>query len=259
VLLEVMRETCTKIEVCREASAALSGGPGFARIPSINRLVNYFAMPALSAQVVELRTRDADRTQQAILRAAMTEFADKGLGGARIDAIAERAGVNKRLIYYYFDAKDGLFLAVLEQTYADIRTAEQALRLEAADPVDAVRRLVAFTWNHYVAHPEFLHLLNSENLHRARHLKQSKRIREMNSPLIQTLADVLERGRSAGLFRGGIDPVQLYISIAGLSYFYLSNNPTLSTIFGRDLMSGKALAERLSHITEVVMGYVLRD
>jgi AcrR family transcriptional regulator len=259
VLLEVMRETCTKIEVCREASAALSGGPGFARIPSINRLVNYFAMPALSAQVVELRTRDADRTQQAILRAAMTEFADKGLGGARIDAIAERAGVNKRLIYYYFDAKDGLFLAVLEQTYADIRTAEQALHLEAADPVEAVRRLVAFTWQHYVAHPEFLNLLNSENLHRARHLKQSKRIREMNSPLIQTLADVLERGRSAGLFRGGIDPVQLYISIAGLSYFYLSNNPTLSTIFGRDLMSGKALAERLSHITEVVMGYVLRD
>jgi len=254
-----MRETCTKIEVCREASAALSGGPGFARIPSINRLVNYFAMPALSAQVVELRTRDADRTQQAILRAAMTEFADKGLGGARIDAIAERAGVNKRLIYYYFDAKDGLFLAVLEQTYADIRTAEQALHLEAADPVEAVRRLVAFTWQHYVAHPEFLNLLNSENLHRARHLKQSKRIREMNSPLIQTLADVLERGRSAGLFRGGIDPVQLYISIAGLSYFYLSNNPTLSTIFGRDLMSGKALAERLSHITEVVMGYVLRD
>ena len=259
MLLEVMRETCTKIEVCREASAALSGGPGFARIPSINRLVNYFAMPALSAQVVELRTRDADRTQQAILRAAMTEFADKGLGGARIDAIAERAGVNKRLIYYYFDAKDGLFLAVLEQTYADIRTAEQALHLEAADPVEAVRRLVAFTWQHYVAHPEFLNLLNSENLHRARHLKQSKRIREMNTPLIQTLADVLERGRSAGLFRGGIDPVQLYISIAGLSYFYLSNNPTLSTIFGRDLMSGKALAERLSHITEVVMGYVLRD
>ena len=221
--------------------------------------MNYEPVSALTANVVELRTRDADRTQQAILRAAMTEFADKGLGGARIDAIAERGGVNKRLIYYYFDAKDGLFLAVLEQTYADIRTAEQALRLEAADPVDAVRRLVAFTWNHYVAHPEFLHLLNSENLHRARHLKHSKRIREMNSPLIQTLADVLERGRRAGVFRGGIDPVQLYISIAGLSYFYLSNNPTLSTIFGRDLMSGKALAERLSHITEVVMGYVLRN
>lgn len=215
-------------------------------------------MSALSAEVVELRTRDADRTQQSILRAAMVEFADKGLGGARVDAIAERAGINKRLIYYYFDGKDQLFLAVLEQTYADIRTAEKALHLESADPVDAIRRLVAFTWNHYVAHPEFLNLLNSENLHRARHLKQSKSIREMNSPLIQTLGDVLERGRRAGVFRGGVDPVQLYISIAGLAYFYLSNNPTLSTIFGRDLMSAKAMAERLSHITEVVVGYVLR-
>jgi AcrR family transcriptional regulator len=222
-------------------------------------MVNYERMPPAPANVVELRTRDADRTQQAILRAAMAEFADKGLGGARIDAIADRAGINKRLIYYYFDGKDPLFLAALEQTYADIRSAEQALHLESIDPVEAVRRLVAFTWLHYVEHPEFLNLLNSENLHRARHLKQSKRIREMNSPLIQTLGDVLERGRRDGVFRGGIDPVQLYISIAGLSYFYLSNNPTLSTIFGRDLMSAKALAERLSHITEVVMGYVLRN
>ena len=225
----------------------------------IHQLVNYEKMPPAPANVVELRTRDADRTQQAILRAAMAEFAEKGLGGARIDAIADRAGINKRLIYYYFDGKDPLFLAALEQTYADIRSAEQALHLESIEPVEAVRRLVAFTWRHYVEHPEFLNLLNSENLHRARHLKQSKRIREMNSPLIQTLGDVLERGRRDGVFRGGIDPVQLYISIAGLSYFYLSNNPTLSTIFGRDLMSAKALAERLSHITEVVMGYVLRN
>jgi AcrR family transcriptional regulator len=226
---------------------------------SIHCPVNYEGMASSSAAVADLRTRDADRTQQEILRAAMDEFAERGLGGARIDSIAERAGVNKRLIYYYFGAKDELFLAVLEQTYADIREAERALHLEMANPADAVRRLVAFTWNHYLAHPEFLTLLNSENLHRARHLKQSKRIREMNSPLIQTLADVLERGRSEGLFRGGVDPVHLYISIAGLAYFYLSNNHTLSTIFGRDLMSPKALSERLSHITEVVMGYVLRE
>jgi AcrR family transcriptional regulator len=216
-------------------------------------------MVAALAPVIELRTRDADRTQQAILRAAMAEFAAKGLGGARIDAIAERAGVNKRLIYYYFDGKDQLFLAVLEQTYDDIRSAERELHLESAEPVEAIRRLVAFTWSHYVAHPEFLNLLNSENLHRARHLKDSKRIRSMNSPLLETLGDVLERGRREGVFRGGVDPLQLYISIAGLAYFYLSNNPTLSTIFGRDLMASKALAERLSHITEVVMGYVLRN
>ena len=207
----------------------------------------------------EARTRDADRTQQAILRAAMAEFATKGLGGARMDGIAERAGVNKRLLYYYFDNKEALFLAALETTYADIREAERELRLESLEPPEAVRRLVAFTWQHYLKHPEFLTLLNSENLHRAAHLKQSRQIREMNSPLVQMLGDVLERGRRDGVFRGGVDPVQLYISIAGLAYFYLSNNPTLSTIFGRNLMTQKALSERLSHITEVVMGYLLSD
>ena len=207
----------------------------------------------------ELRTRDADRTQQAILRAAMAEFHALGLGGARMENIAERAAVNKRLIYYYFGSKEALFLLALETTYADIREAERALQLESLDAPEAVRRLVAFTWQHYLKHPEFLTLLNSENLHRAKHLKQSKRVREMNSPLVQMLGDVLERGRRDGVFRGGVDPVQLYISIAGLAYFYLSNNPTLSTIFARDLMSPKALAERLSHITEVVMGYLLID
>lgn len=207
----------------------------------------------------ELRTRDAERTQQEILRAAMEEFSAHGLGGARMEGIAERARVNKRLIYYYFGSKEALFLLALETTYADIREAEHELRLESLEPPEAVRRLVAFTWQHYLKHPEFLTLLNSENLHRAKHLKQSSRIREMNSPLVLLLGDLLERGRREGVFRGGVDPVHLYISIAGLAYFYLSNNPTLSTIFGRDLMSPKALAERLSHITEVVMGYLLVD
>jgi AcrR family transcriptional regulator len=212
-----------------------------------------------AAPVIELRTRDADRTQQEILRAAMSVFSESGLAGARMETIAERANVNKRLIYYYFSNKEALFLAALETTYADIREAERELRLESLEPPEAVRRLVAFTWQHYLKHPEFLTLLNSENLHRAKHLKQSKRVREMNSPLVQLLGDVLERGRRDGVFRGGVDPVHLYISIAGLAYFYLSNNPTLSTIFARDLMTPKALSERLSHITEVVMGYLLRE
>lgn len=216
-------------------------------------------MLTTSAPPPELRTRDADRTQQAILRAAMAEFHALGLGGARMENIAERAGVNKRLIYYYFGSKEALFLAALETTYADIREAERELRLASLTPAEGVRRLVGFTWQHYLDHPEFLTLLNSENLHRAKHLKQSKRVREMNSPLVQMLGDMLERGRLDGSFRGGVDPVHLYISIAGLAYFYLSNNPTLSTIFGRDLMSPKALSERLSHVTEMVMGYLLRE
>jgi AcrR family transcriptional regulator len=222
-------------------------------------MVNYSEMQIHAAGVTELRTRDADRTQQEILRAAMEEFSRGGLGGARMESIAERANVNKRLIYYYFGSKESLFLAALETTYADIRDAERELRLESLEPCEAVRSLVAFTWQHYLKHPEFLTLLNSENLHRAKHLKQSKRVQEMNSPLVHLLGDVLERGRRDGVFRGGVDPVHLYISIAGLAYFYLSNNPTLSTIFGRDLMSRKALSERLSHIIEMVMGYLLLD
>ncbi|MET0544375.1 MAG: TetR/AcrR family transcriptional regulator [Variovorax sp.] len=210
------------------------------------------------SQPTELRSRNADRTQQEILRAATQEFSTVGLGGARMERIAALAGVNKRLVYYYFESKELLFLSVLEDTYARIRDAERMLRLENLDPGTAVRRLVEFTWDYYLENPEFLALLNSENLHKARHLQRSSRIQEMNSPLVQSLRDVVERGQREGLFREGVDPVQLYISIAGLCYFYLSNSPTLSTIFGRDLLAPSALSERLSHMTAVVMGYLLR-
>lgn len=207
----------------------------------------------------EVRSRDACRSRAAILLGARDEFASHGLAGARMDRIAERAGLNKRLIYYYFGSKDELFLAVLENVYADIRTAEQRLHLLDMQPTEAVRRLTEFTWRYHLEHPEFITLLNSANLHQARHLQHSSRVQEMNSPVIQTLGEVLERGRKSGEFRGGVDPVQLYISIAGLAYFYLCNNHTLSAIFGRDLMSPKAHAERLSHMSDVILGYVLRS
>ena len=186
----------------------------------------------------------------------MTEFAGHGFGGARIEAIAERAGVNKKLIYYYFEGKDELFLDVLEQTYADIRAAERDLHLETSAPLRAIESLVEFTWKHYLAHPEFLALLNSENMLRAGHLKRSRNIRQMNSPLIDVLAVVLARGEQSGELRRGIDPMQLYISIAGLAYFYLSNKHTLGAIFGQDLMREEALEQRLAHMTEVVTSFV---
>jgi AcrR family transcriptional regulator len=217
------------------------------------------AAPAPSPAPAEPRSRDADRSQQAILAAARDEFHEHGLGGARVERIAERAGVDKRLLYYYFENKDSLFQAVLEDTYRGIREAEQQLHLLELPPIDALRALTTFTWDYYLAHPEFLTLLNSANLHRARHLETSARARAVNTPLIQTLGEVLERGRRAGVFRGGVDPMQLYISIAALSYFYLGNRHTLAAIFGRNLMSTRARAERLSHIVEVVLGYVLRD
>ncbi len=216
-------------------------------------------MATKPAQAPEPRARDADRSQGDILDAATVEFAALGLGGARVDRIAEGAGVNKRLIYYYFGSKEDLFLAVLERAYEGIRGEERRLNLTEVEPIEAVRRLIAFTWNYYLAHPEFLTLLNSENLHRARHLKRSTKVLSMHSPFVQTIADVLERGHKAGIFRAGVDPVQLYISIAGLAYFYLGNSHTLSTIFARDLLATKARVERLSHMTDLVLGYLVRD
>ena len=200
----------------------------------------------------ETSRRDPERTRARILTAATGEFAHYGLGGARIDRIAAAADTNKRMLYYYFGNKEDLFLAVLEATYAHIRSAEMKLKLDTVEPVEGIRRLVAFTWRYYLDNPHFLTLLNSENLHRARHLKTSKRIAAMHSPFIATIADLLDRGEQSGVIRRGIDPVQLYISIAALSYFYLSNNHTLSTIFVRDLLTPRAKSARLKHMTELV-------
>jgi AcrR family transcriptional regulator len=200
--------------------------------------------------------RDPQRTRAAILAAATAEITAKGLDGARVDAIARRAGANKRMIYHYFGDKEGLYLAVLETTYSAIRTAEIGLNLADRDPADGMRELVRFTWTYFIEHPEFLSLLATENLHRARYLKQSARIRELHSPLIAMITRLLERGVAAGTFRTGVDPVQLYITIASLGFFYLSNRHTLSTIFGRDLSAQPALAVRGEHIVDVVLAYL---
>jgi AcrR family transcriptional regulator len=201
-------------------------------------------------------TRDPARTRAAILSAATQEFTAKGLTGARVDAIAKRARVNKRMIYHYFGGKDGLYLAVLEATYESIRAAEQDLHLTDRDPVDGMRELVLFTWRYFLAHPEFLSLLGTENLHQAAYLKRSKRIRELHSPLVGGISALLERGAAARVFRQNVDPVELYITIAALGFFYLSNRHTLSTIFGRDLSGRESLAAREQHIVDVVLGYL---
>lgn len=199
---------------------------------------------------------EAGGLRERILEAAAAEFARAGLGGARVERIAAQAGANVRMLYYYFESKDGLFLAVLERTYAEIRTAEQMLELEQVDPQEAMRRLVHFSWGYYFSHPEFIALLNSENLHQGRHLKRSMRVSELHSPLLQTIRRVLERGARAGVFRRGVDAMQLYISIAALGYFYLSNRHTLSAIFKRDLGAPRHRQARLAHMTDVVLGYL---
>jgi len=204
------------------------------------------------------KRRDPVRIRAQILRAGTHEFARHGLAGARVDRIAARSGSNKRMLYYYFGDKASLYLAVLEHAYADIRKAEQVLALLDMPPAQGVRRLVEFTWNYYIAHPEFLTLLNTENLHRARHLRRSREISATNSPLIAMLRKILRRGAARGEFRRGVDPLQLYISIAALGYFYLSNSYTLSAVFSRNLSLPKARAERLAHMTQMVLGYLQR-
>lgn len=198
-------------------------------------------------------TRDPERTRASILAAATDEFARHGLGGARVDRIAERAKINKRMLYYYFGDKEELFLAVLEATYASIRAAEAELRLLDLAPEAGVRRLVSFTWSYYIAHPEFLTLLNSENLHRGRHLKRSRSIRLMNTPIIAILGELLRRGEAAGRFRPGVDPLELYISIAGICAFYLSNNYTLAAVFDRRVADPANHAARLRHMEELIV------
>ena len=202
--------------------------------------------------------RDPQRNQKRILEAALEEFSRFGLGGARVDRIAVRSGANKRMLYYYFGSKENLFLAVLEDSYARIRNAEKALDLEHADPREALKRLIDFTWRYYLEHPEFMTLLNSENLHKGRHVRRSSRVREMHSPLVETLRGILRRGQKAGMFRANVDPVQLYISIAGEGYFYLSNRYTLSQIFDRDLMEKRALASRARHNAEMILNALRR-
>jgi len=202
------------------------------------------------------RTRDAEATKARILEAAKREFAKNGLGGARVDVIAEKARANKRMIYHYFESKEGLFQTVLENAYVDIRTAEQKLNLDHLAPKEALERLVRFTWDYYLKNPEFITLVNSENLHRAKHLKKSEVVKVYSRKFVSMVKTILDRGVEAGVFRDGVDPVQLNITIAAIGYYYLTNRFTGSIVFERDLMARDALEERLRFNIDTIMRLV---
>ncbi len=205
------------------------------------------------------RTRDAEATKARILLAAKREFARNGLGGARVDDIAEKAKANKRMIYHYFGSKEGLFQTVLEEAYVDIRTAEQKLKLDDLEPRAALERLVRFTWDYYLKNPEFLTLVNSENLHRAKHLKKSEVIKVVSRKFVGMVGEILDRGVAAGVFRPGVSPVQLNLTIAAIGYYYITNRFTGSIVFERDLMAKEALEERLQFNIDTILRLVARD
>jgi AcrR family transcriptional regulator len=199
------------------------------------------------------QVRDPDATQARILVAATQEFAKHGLGGARVDRIATRAKSNKRMLYHYFGNKDELFRITVENAYAQFRNAEAALQLDNMEPVAAIRRLVAFTWEYFLQNPEFITLVNSENLHKAKHLKASKTTPDMSRKFVGRMQSLLLRGEHAGVFRTGLDPVQVNISIAAIGYYYLTNRHTAAIVFERDMMSKDALAARLKFNTDTVL------
>lgn len=195
-------------------------------------------------RATETFARDPQATQKRILAAAKHEFSKYGLGGARVDRIAMRAKSNKRMLYHYFGNKESLFQRTLEDAYGDFRAAEAALNIEQDDPVTAMRRLVAFTWDYYLDNPEFITLVNSENLHKARHIKGSKTMDVLNRPFVARMEELLRRGAASGAFRSGLDAVQILITVAGLGYHYLNNRYTGAVVYGRDVSSAAALKAR---------------
>jgi AcrR family transcriptional regulator len=206
----------------------------------------------------EPHARDAEATKQRILMASRAEFARHGYSGARISRIARAAQANKRLLYYYVGNKEALYLEALEAGYRDIRAAEMELHLDDLPPLAAIERLVRFTWDYFVKNPEFIAMLNTENLHKAKHLKRSRRAEATNSPVIAAVARILQKGEREGILRAGIDPLQLYISIASLCYFYLSNQHTLTIVFDNNLKSEKAFAARVDHAVDLVLNGLKR-
>ncbi|MGA8786049.1 MAG: TetR/AcrR family transcriptional regulator [Polaromonas sp.] len=202
------------------------------------------------------RTNDPARTMAGILEVATQEFSEKGLSGARIDEIAAATKTSKRMIYYYFGSKEGLYLAVLEESYRRMRKIEAEQHLEDLEPEAALRRLVAFTFDHHQGNPGYIRLVMSENMQRGEYLAQSKIIQKLNVPAIESIRKLYERGVTLGVFRAGLDPVDIHASISALTFFNVSNQHTFGLIFKRNTQAAKTLAARRDSIIEMVVRYV---
>src|SRR3954451_2970951 len=209
--------------------------------------------PEASAQP---RGHDPERTRQDILNVATEEFASAGFSGARVDMIAERTRTSKRMIYYYFGSKEGLYLAALEKAYGELRAAEMSLDVAHEPPVDAMRRLIELTFDYQEAHPEFVRLVNTENMNYGRYIEQSEAIRSLNVSIIDVLASILQRGREQGLFRSDLDPVDVHMLISAFCFFRVSNQYTFGIVFQRDLSSPKLRQRHRTMISEVVLEWL---
>jgi AcrR family transcriptional regulator len=209
-------------------------------------------------KVAPSRTNDPEKTRQDILEVATHEFAAKGLSGARIDEIAARIQTSKRMIYYYFGSKEGLYLAVLEEAYRRMRRIEGELDLDHLPPLEALAELVGFTFDYQTGYPDFIRLVVIENIHEGAHIKRSKVIQDLNVTAIDALRRIIARGQKDGVFRDNLDPIDLHMSISALSNFNIVNRATFSTIFKHDMASPRALAARRAQVIDLLVRYVRR-
>jgi len=226
----------------------------------MNELVHSKSKPALAKpkvkrQRVATRTNDPARTMAGIMAVATQEFAAKGLAGARIDAIADATHTSKRMIYYYFGSKEGLYLAVLEESYRRIRQTESDLQLADLPPAEALAKLVGFTFDHHYGNQDFVRLVMSENIQRGEYLAQSQLIQELNVSVIESIQELYERGVKKGVFRKGLDPIDIHASISALTFFNVSNRYTFDLIFKRNGYTAKALAQRRQRVIEMVQRF----
>jgi AcrR family transcriptional regulator len=202
---------------------------------------------------VRTRVNDAERTKQEIIDVATGEFATNGLSGARVDAIAGRTRTTKRMIYYYFGSKEGLYIAVLEKAYANIRADELRLHTEQLSPIDAIKRLVESTFDYDDTHAEIIRLVCIENIHHAKYIGQSNKLTDLGGPIIDTIAVILERGRREGVFRSDISAFDLHVFISALCFFRISNRDTIGAIFHRDLCEPALRARHREMIADAVI------
>jgi AcrR family transcriptional regulator len=200
--------------------------------------------------------RNADATRAKILQAALGEFSERGLPAASTDDIAERCGVNKRMIYYYFGSKEGLYLAALESVYEKLVALEQEIEIEHLDPPAAIEAIINLKIDYYVANPEFISFLSMENFYKARHLRKSKKLDMFKSPLTDVIARILERGQRSGQFRHDVEPVNFYVSICGLCIMYFTNQHTLGVIFGRKMTRDDNIQRHKKTVVDIVLSYL---
>ena len=216
-------------------------------------------MPGSKVAPTAKRQRDAVQTRREILEVATKEFADQGYAGARVDRIADQTRTAKRMIYYYFGGKEQLYVAVLEQAYADIRAAEQEIDVEHLDPLSAIRRLAELTFDHHEANPDFIRLVTIENIHRGEHVAQSARLATLNTPAIELIARILDRGRASGVFTRDVDAVDLHMMISAFCVFRVANRHTFGAIFDRDLTSARLRPHYREMLADMVVGYLTTD